>query len=58
MGKYGYYVIDADGHGGEPPQWRHGVSPEWRPQMVEYVAKMKAIYGDLPGAGSPVHTED
>ncbi len=58
MGKYGYYVIDSDGHGGEPPQWRHGISAEWRPQMVEYVAKMKEIYGDLPGAGSPVHTED
>ena len=58
MGKYGFFVIDADGHGGEPPHWRHRIDPEWYPQMRDYVARMKEIYGDLPGAGSPIHTED
>ena len=49
MGRFGHYVIDADGHGGEPLGWRRRIPDEFKPQMRAYVAAMKARYGDLLG---------
>jgi predicted TIM-barrel fold metal-dependent hydrolase len=58
MGRYGRYVIDADGHGGEPLDWRHRIQDEFKPQMRAWVASMKAVYGDLPGGGMQVNDEN
>lgn len=51
VGSYGSWVIDADGHGGEPLRWRRRIPDRYRGQMAEYVASMKRIYGDVPGGG-------
>ena len=51
MGRHGHYVIDADGHGGEPLGWRRRISERFLPQMREYVGAMKAKYKGLPGGG-------
>jgi predicted TIM-barrel fold metal-dependent hydrolase len=51
MGSYGYPVIDADGHGGEPAKWRHRIPDAFRGQMAAHVRSMKQTFGDLPGAG-------
>ncbi|MCH2170113.1 amidohydrolase family protein [Myxococcota bacterium] len=51
MGRFGYYVIDADGHGGEPLGWRRRIPATFEGRMREYVAAMKARYGGLPGGG-------
>src|SRR5262245_27431091 len=51
MGRYGHYVIDADGHGGEPLGWRRRIPARHLAKMREYVARMKAHYTGLPGAG-------
>ncbi|NRA07309.1 MAG: amidohydrolase family protein [Myxococcales bacterium] len=51
MGHFGEYVIDADGHGGEPLEWRRRVPDRFRSRMEEYTAEMKAVYRDLPGGG-------
>ena len=52
MGRYGFEVIDADGHGGEPLDWRRRIPDRYRPQMVEYVRALKDHYG-TPAATSP-----
>jgi uncharacterized protein len=54
VGGYGYLVIDADGHGGEPPKWRSRIPDAFRAQMSEYVRSMKALFSDLPGGGMQV----
>jgi hypothetical protein len=54
MGQHGFYVIDADGHGGEPLDWRSRIPDAFRPQMEAFVAKIKGRYGDLPGGGMRV----
>ena len=55
MGRLGKYVIDADGHGGEPLGWRRRVPERFHPQVVEYVRQIKAHYSRptaaVPGAG-------
>ena len=51
VGGYGYPVIDADGHGGEPPRWRHRIPDPFKARMIEYVRSMKATYTGLPGGG-------
>ena len=58
MGRFGRYVIDADGHGGEPLDWRRRIPDEFKPQMRAWVASMKATYGDLPGGGMQVSEEN
>ncbi len=58
MGRFGRYVIDADGHGGEPLDWRRRIPDEFKPQMRAWVAAMKATYGDLPGGGMQVNEEN
>jgi predicted TIM-barrel fold metal-dependent hydrolase len=49
MGRFGHFVIDADGHGGEPLGWRRRIAPRHHAKMREYVAIMKAHYTGLPG---------
>ena len=51
MGRFGHYVIDADGHGGEPLGWRRRIDAKFHSQMREYVAAMRAKYTGLPGDG-------
>jgi len=51
MGRFGHYVIDADGHGGEPLGWRRRIPSKFEATMREYVAAMRAQYGGLPGGG-------
>ena len=58
MGRFGYYVIDADGHGGEPQGWRRRIPKAWVPDMRRYVAAMKARYADLPGGGAQINEEN
>jgi uncharacterized protein len=62
MGRYGYTVIDADGHGGEPIDWRRRIPDRYRAQMVAYVRALKAHYGiagrSVPGGGMQVNDEN
>ena len=51
MGRFGHYVIDADGHGGEPLDWRRRIPDAHHEQMRAYVGAMKATYTGLPGGG-------
>jgi len=59
MGRYGYTVVDADGHGGEPADWRRRIPDEFRPRMVEYVRRLKDHYGiagkAVPGGGMQIN---
>ena len=57
MGRFGHYVIDADGHGGEPLDWRRRIPDAYRSRMHEYVASMKATYTGLPGGGNRVESK-
>ena len=54
MGRFGNYVIDADGHGGEPRDWRRRIPQRFEPEMRRYVAEMKAHYTGLPGGGAQI----
>jgi predicted TIM-barrel fold metal-dependent hydrolase len=54
MGRFGHYVIDADGHGGEPLGWRRRIPAKFESSMREYVAAMRAQYANLPGGGMRV----
>lgn len=54
MGRFGRYVIDADGHGGEPLGWRTRIPAPYRSRMLAYVEAMRAKYKDLPGGGMRV----
>ena len=62
MGRYGFEVIDADGHGGEPLDWRRRIPDRYRPQMVEYVRALKDHYGiagrNVPGGGMQVNADN
>jgi len=58
MGRYGRYVIDADGHGGEPIGWRRRVPDRFHSRVVEYVREIKQHYSRaaaaVPGAGMQI----
>src|SRR5437660_2007039 len=58
MGRFGWYVIDADGHGGEPVGWRRRVPDRFQGQVVEYVREIKRHYSRavaaVPGAGMQI----
>ena len=58
MGRFGHFVIDADGHGGEPLGWRRGIPDEYRPQMQAYVTAMKERYKDIPGGGMQINADN
>jgi predicted TIM-barrel fold metal-dependent hydrolase len=54
VGGFGFPVIDADGHGGEPLRWRQRIPDAFKPQMIEYIRSMKATYTGLPGGGMQI----
>lgn len=58
MGRFGRYVIDADGHGGEPLGWRRRIPDAFHSTMKDYVASMRATYTNLPGDGNRVSGGD
>jgi predicted TIM-barrel fold metal-dependent hydrolase len=58
MSKYAEWVIDADGHGGEPRGWRRRIPRRHEARMREYVAAMKAHYKGLPGGGQQISAEN
>src|SRR5436190_741726 len=47
----GYFVIDADGHGGEPLDWRRRIPASHLDAMIAYVSSMKQTFADMPGGG-------
>ena len=51
MGKYGHYVIDADGHGGDLPNWQARIPAQFQPKWEERRAKIKQVFANLPGVG-------
>ncbi len=51
MGRYGHYVIDADGHGGEPLGWRRRIPKQFEPAMRRYLESMRRTYGDMKAGG-------
>jgi predicted TIM-barrel fold metal-dependent hydrolase len=54
MGRFGYHVIDADGHGGELATWREKVPQAWQPRLAEYRDHVAKHYAQLalPGGGT------
>ncbi|MBM4266177.1 MAG: amidohydrolase [Deltaproteobacteria bacterium] len=54
MGKFGYQVIDADGHGGERADWQDRVPERFKPTLAAFREKCRAHYGRLkiPGGGT------
>jgi predicted TIM-barrel fold metal-dependent hydrolase len=54
MGRFGYQVIDADGHGGEYENWRDKMPAEWKPRLAEYRERVSKHYAKLvlPGGGT------
>jgi uncharacterized protein len=51
MGKFGYYVIDADGHGGDPANWQARIPAAFQPKWEERKARIKKQFANLPGVG-------
>ncbi len=51
MGKFGFYVIDADGHGGDLPNWFERLPDQWKPKWDERRARIKQHFANLPGVG-------
>ncbi len=54
MGRFGYHVIDADGHGGEAANWRDRIPEAFKARMAEYRDRIGKHYGKLalPGGGT------
>ena len=51
MGRFGYYVIDADGHGGEPADWQERMPARFQPQMTARRERIKQQFANLAGIG-------
>ena len=51
MGKFGPFVIDADGHGGEPADWQERLPREFQPHMAARRERIKRQFANLPGVG-------
>jgi hypothetical protein len=51
MGRFGTFVIDADGHGGEPPGWRRRIPDRFRDDMLRYVRACKEQYSSSGRGG-------
>ncbi len=51
MGKYGYHVIDADGHGGDLPDWQQRLPAAFHGQMEQRRERIKKVFANLPGVG-------
>ena len=51
MGKYGHFVVDADGHGGDLPNWQDRLPQEFHPHMAARRERIKQHFANLPGVG-------
>ncbi len=51
MGKFGYHVIDADGHGGDLPRWFERLPARFQGRWAERQARLKQHFANLPGVG-------
>jgi uncharacterized protein len=51
MGKYGNHVIDADGHGGDQPDWQSRIPKEFQGHWEARREKIKKVFANLPGVG-------
>ena len=51
MGKFGYEVIDADGHGGDLPDWQSRLPAAFHGKMEERREHIKRVFANLPGVG-------
>jgi predicted TIM-barrel fold metal-dependent hydrolase len=51
MGRYGIHVIDADGHGGDLPNWQDRIPARFQPRWEERKARIKQHFANLPGVG-------
>ena len=51
MGKFGYHVVDADGHGGDLPSWQDRLPPQLQPHMAARRERIKKQFANLPGVG-------
>ena len=51
MGRYGNWVIDADGHGGDLPDWQSRLPAEFKPHMEKRRERIKQHFANLPGVG-------
>jgi predicted TIM-barrel fold metal-dependent hydrolase len=51
MGKYGYHVIDADGHGGDLPDWQARLPKEFAGHWEERKRRIAKHFANLIGVG-------
>ena len=51
MSKFGYHVVDADGHGGDLPNWFDRLPDAYKPKWQERTERIKAHFANLPGVG-------
>ncbi len=51
MGRFGQHVIDADGHGGDLPNWQARIPAQFQPKWEERKARIKQQFANLPGVG-------
>jgi predicted TIM-barrel fold metal-dependent hydrolase len=51
MGKFDYFVIDADGHGGEPADWQDRLPERFHPHMAARRERIKKQFANLAGIG-------
>ena len=49
MGRFGDHVIDADGHGGDLPNWQARIPAAFQPQWEERRERIKKQFANLPG---------
>jgi predicted TIM-barrel fold metal-dependent hydrolase len=51
MGRFGHHVIDADGHGGDLPDWQSRLPERFQPQMAARRERIREQFANLPGVG-------
>jgi predicted TIM-barrel fold metal-dependent hydrolase len=51
MGRFGSWVIDADGHGGDLSNWQDRLPDAFKPHMEARRARIKTHFANLPGVG-------
>lgn len=51
MGKFGFHVIDADGHGGDLPNWQERLPAEFQPDWDRRRERIKSHFANLIGVG-------
>ena len=51
MGRFGFHVIDADGHGGDPPKWERRLPEHFQAALSARRARLRTHFANLPGMG-------